>query len=49
MQNYRKQTSMPWVEFEPMIPVLKHAMTFHALDGAATVNGRLKPVDNIIK
>jgi hypothetical protein len=32
-----------------MIPVLKQAMTSHALDGAVTVNGRLKPIDDILK
>jgi hypothetical protein len=32
-----------------MIPVLKQVMTFRALDGAITVNGRLKPVDDILK
>jgi hypothetical protein len=30
---------MPWVGFEPMIPVLDRAKTFHALDRAATLIG----------
>jgi hypothetical protein len=30
---------MPWVEFEPMIPVFERVKTFHALDRAATVIG----------
>jgi hypothetical protein len=38
-QNKRRQTSMPLAGFEPTIPVLKRAKTFHALDGAATVAG----------
>jgi hypothetical protein len=37
IQNKRRQTSMPRVEFEPTIPVLKRAKTVHALDRAATV------------
>jgi hypothetical protein len=36
-QNKRKQTSMPWVGFEPTIPVLEVAKTFHAVDRMATV------------
>jgi hypothetical protein len=39
-QNKRTQTSMPWVGFEPTIPVFERAKTFHALDRASTVNGR---------
>jgi hypothetical protein len=31
----RKQTSMPRVGFEPTMPVLSWAKTFHALDRAA--------------
>jgi hypothetical protein len=31
--------SMPWVEFEPMIPVFERAKTVLALDGGATVIG----------
>jgi hypothetical protein len=38
-QNKRTQTSMPLVGFEPTIPVFERVMTFHALDGAATVIG----------
>jgi hypothetical protein len=38
-QNKRTQTSMPWVGFEPTIPVLERAKTVHALDRAATVTG----------
>jgi hypothetical protein len=30
---------MPWVGFEPKIPVLEQAKIFHALDRAATVIG----------
>jgi hypothetical protein len=30
---------MPWVGFEPTIPVLQRAKTVHALDRAATVIG----------
>jgi hypothetical protein len=30
---------MPWVGFEPTIPVFERAKIFHALDGAATVIG----------
>jgi hypothetical protein len=36
----RGQTSMPRVEFEPTIPVLERAKTFHALERAATVIGK---------
>jgi hypothetical protein len=38
-QSRRRQTSMPWVEFEPTIPVFERAKTFHALVRAATVIG----------
>jgi hypothetical protein len=38
-QNKRKQTSMPWVGFEPTIPVFVRAKIFHALDRPATVIG----------
>jgi hypothetical protein len=38
-QNKRKQTFMPRVVFETMIPVLERAKTVHALDRAATVIG----------
>jgi hypothetical protein len=30
---------MPWVGFEPTIPVSERAKTVHALDGSATVTG----------
>jgi hypothetical protein len=36
-QNKRKQTSMPWLGFEPTIPVFERAKTFDATDRAATV------------
>jgi hypothetical protein len=32
---------MPWVEFEPTIPVFERAKTVHALDREATVIGML--------
>jgi hypothetical protein len=32
---------MPWVRFEPTIPVSKRAKTVHALDSSATVTGKL--------
>jgi hypothetical protein len=31
---------MPWVGFEPTIPVFERAKTFYALDRAATVIGK---------
>jgi hypothetical protein len=31
-QKKRTQTSMPWVGFEPTIPVIERTKTFHALD-----------------
>jgi hypothetical protein len=34
------QTSMPWVGFEPTIPVFERAKTVHASECAATVIGR---------
>jgi hypothetical protein len=37
--RYLTQTSMPWVGFEPTIPVFERAKTFHALDRAASVIG----------
>jgi hypothetical protein len=37
--NKRRQASMPWVGFEPTIPVFERAKIFHALDYAATVIG----------
>jgi hypothetical protein len=40
-QNKLRETSMPWVRFEPTIPVLERAKTVHALDRAATVIGSL--------
>jgi hypothetical protein len=39
-QNKHRQTSMPWLGFEPMIPAFERAKTIHALDRAATVIGR---------
>jgi hypothetical protein len=41
-QNKRAQTSMPWVGFEPSIPVFERAKTVHALGRAATVVGMLR-------
>jgi hypothetical protein len=38
-QNKHTQSSMPRVEFEPMIPVIEQAKTVHALGHAATVIG----------
>jgi hypothetical protein len=38
-QNKRKHTSVPWVGFEPTIPVFERAKIVHALDRAATVIG----------
>jgi hypothetical protein len=35
-QKKRTQTSMPWVGFEPTIPVFERAKTVHALDRADT-------------
>jgi hypothetical protein len=39
-KNKRRKTSMPWVRFEPTIPVFERAKSFHALDPAATVIGK---------
>jgi hypothetical protein len=36
-ENKRTRTSMPWVGFEPMIPVFERAKTVHATDREATV------------
>jgi hypothetical protein len=36
-QNKRTQTSIPWVWFEPTIPVFERPKTVHALNHAATV------------
>jgi hypothetical protein len=38
-QNKHRQTSMPGVGFEPMIPAFEQAKTVHALDNGATVTG----------
>jgi hypothetical protein len=38
-QNNCTQTSIPWVGFEPTIPVFERAKTVRALDRAATVIG----------
>jgi hypothetical protein len=40
-QNKRRQTSMPWVGFEPTIPVFEREKTFHALNRTVTVIGPL--------
>jgi hypothetical protein len=37
--NIKTQTSMPWVGFEPTIPVFKWEKTVHALDRTGTVTG----------
>jgi hypothetical protein len=42
--NPLRQTSMPWVGFEPTIPVFDRAKTFHALYRADTVIGPLSVV-----
>jgi hypothetical protein len=39
-QNKRTQISMPWVGFEPTIPLFERAMRVRALDRAATVFGK---------
>jgi hypothetical protein len=39
--RFLTHTSMPWVGFEPTIPVLERAKTFHALDSADTVIGNI--------
>jgi hypothetical protein len=39
-QNKCRQTSMPWVGFEPMIPAFERAKAVHDLDRAITVIGR---------
>jgi hypothetical protein len=36
-QNKHRQTSMPQMGFEPIIPVFEQAKTFHASDHVATV------------
>jgi hypothetical protein len=41
-QNKLRQTSMPWVGFEPTIPVFERAAAFHALNRAATVIGMIQ-------
>jgi hypothetical protein len=40
-QNKRTQTSMPWVGFEPTIPVFERAKAVHVLDREATVIGMI--------
>jgi hypothetical protein len=47
-QNKRTQTSMPWVGFEPTIPVFERAKTVHALDRAATVTGSFLVIQNYL-
>jgi hypothetical protein len=39
---------MPWVGFEPTIPVFEQAKTFHASDRAATVIGLIWGEENIL-
>jgi hypothetical protein len=39
-QNNRRHTSMPWVGFDPSIPVFKEVKTVHALHRAAIVIGQ---------
>jgi hypothetical protein len=41
-QNKRRQTSMPWVGFEPTISAFERAKTVHAIDRAATVIGSIQ-------
>jgi hypothetical protein len=36
-QKKHRQTFMPWIEFEPTIPVLRRAKTVHVLDRTAAV------------
>jgi hypothetical protein len=43
-QNKRRETSIPWVAFEPTIPLFEWAETVRALDGAATVIGVYFPL-----
>jgi hypothetical protein len=38
---------MPWVWFEPTIPLIERAKTFHTLDRAATVIGKIGITDQI--
>jgi hypothetical protein len=38
-QNKHQQTSKPWMEFEPTIPVFERVKAFHDLDRAAPVLG----------
>jgi hypothetical protein len=38
-QNKHTPTYMPWIGFEPTIPVLERAKTVHALDRTATMIG----------
>jgi hypothetical protein len=38
-QNKWEQTPMPRTGFEPTIPVFEQPKTFHAIEGAANVNG----------
>jgi hypothetical protein len=40
-QNKHRQTSIPWVGFEPTMRAFKRTKTFHALDRAATVTGEI--------
>jgi hypothetical protein len=40
-QNKRRQTSMPWLVYEPTIPVFERTKTLHALDCAVTVIGNV--------
>jgi hypothetical protein len=47
-QNTRGKTSMPWVGFDPTIPVFERTKTIHALDRAATVIGWVPSVLLII-
>jgi hypothetical protein len=41
---YTHKTSMPYVGFETMIPASERANAVHALDGSATVTGRVQLV-----
>jgi hypothetical protein len=42
-QNKHRQTSVPWVGFEPTIPMFERVKTVHALDRSANVTGNTSP------
>jgi hypothetical protein len=43
-QHKRRQTSMPWVGFEPTIPVFELAKTVYALDRTGTLIGSAQKI-----